>query len=211
MVPLISETNFFEDFTLVCEMFQLSQGTNIEKIRTNQENMFSDQRIHHYCQMSNISHNFSNPNSSPNWITERSYRMIEEMARSMMSHKQLPSTLWKYAITTACYLTNRVTLRSHTNVTPYEMWFGKQPNLDWLRVFGASCQIIKDNQETTEGILIGYSAYSESYRVLETATKEIFHTKQISIDEVSEFNSNQSNCLMSVDHEPRSTDKDISA
>ena len=101
---------------------------------------------------------------------------------------------------------NRATLRPHTTATPYEMWFGKKPNLNYLRTFGTSCHIPKGTQGSSkkkQGILIGYAPYSPNYHVLDIATYEVIETWSICIDEVSELDT-QSPIASSIDHVIRS-------
>ena len=141
--------------------------------------MMSDPRIHKLCENLNIIQNFNKPNCAPSWITRRCYEMMEDMGRRMTYHKNLPSKFWKNALLTACHIMNRATLRPHTTATPYEVWFGKKPNLNYLRTFGTSCHIPKGTQGSSkkkQGILIGYAPYSPNYHVLDIATYEVIET-----------------------------------
>ena len=55
------------------------------------------------------------------------------MVRSMMAHATLPTSFWGYALETAAVLINNAPSKA-AEKTPYEIWYGKSPNLSYLRV-----------------------------------------------------------------------------
>ncbi|GJX83422.1 zinc finger, CCHC-type containing protein [Tanacetum coccineum] len=72
---------------------------------------------------------------------------------------------------TACYLLNRVP-NKRIKTTPYELWYKKQPNLSFLRVWG--CRVVvrlPDPKRKTLGkkgidcIFVGYAEHSKAYRL----------------------------------------------
>ena len=50
-----------------------------------------------------------------------------------MSLIDLPLSFWGYALETAAFTLNRAPSKS-VETTPYELWFGKKPNLSFLKV-----------------------------------------------------------------------------
>ncbi|KAI3461419.1 hypothetical protein Pfo_018082 [Paulownia fortunei] len=54
------------------------------------------------------------------------------MAHVMLNSKRLSFRLWVEAISIACHIKNRVYLRLGMEMTPYELWKGKKPNLSYL-------------------------------------------------------------------------------
>ena len=69
-----------------------------------------------------------------NDVFNRRNRTLLDMVRSMMSHTDLPKMFWGHVLDTASYTLNRVPSKS-VDSTPYEMWYGKKPCLDYLRVW----------------------------------------------------------------------------
>ena len=63
-----------------------------------------------------------------------------DMVRSMMSHVSLPLTFWGYPLETATYTLNRVPTKA-IDKTPYELWFGKKPNLSYLKIWGCDAYV----------------------------------------------------------------------
>ncbi|KAK8997996.1 hypothetical protein V6N11_012530 [Hibiscus sabdariffa] len=68
------------------------------------------------------------PPGTPQWngVSERRNRTLLDMVRSMMSHTDLPTSFWGYALETVVFTLNRVPSKS-VQKTPHEMWTGKRP------------------------------------------------------------------------------------
>lgn len=69
------------------------------------------------------------------------------MTKTMLNEKNLTRNLWVEAVNTTCYLINRVNITKNTNKTPYELYFGKKPNLGYLKVFGSKCYTLIDREQ----------------------------------------------------------------
>ena len=68
-----------------------------------------------------------------NGVAERRNRTLMDIVRSMINYSSLPISLWIEALKTAIHILNRVPSKSVPK-TPYEMWTGKEPSLNYLRV-----------------------------------------------------------------------------
>ncbi|KAK8679994.1 hypothetical protein V6N13_108949 [Hibiscus sabdariffa] len=70
------------------------------------------------------------PPGTPQWngVSERRNRTLLDMVRSMMSHTDLPTSFWGYALETAAFTLNRVPSKS-VQKTPHEMWTWRRPNI----------------------------------------------------------------------------------
>ena len=66
-----------------------------------------------------------------NGVAERQNITLKDMVRSMISHSNLPKSLWGEALKTATYILNKVPTK-----TPYELWTGKKPSLKHLHIWG---------------------------------------------------------------------------
>ena len=55
-----------------------------------------------------------------NGVAERRNRTLMNMVRSMLSHANIPKSLWMYALKTAVYLLNRVPSKV-VEKTPFEL------------------------------------------------------------------------------------------
>ena len=57
-------------------------------------------------------------------VVERKNRTLVDMARTMLDEHRTPRCFWAEAINTACYVANRIFLRSFLKKTSYELRFG---------------------------------------------------------------------------------------
>ncbi|KAK8705009.1 hypothetical protein V6N13_048620 [Hibiscus sabdariffa] len=75
------------------------------------------------------------PPGTPQWngVSERRNRTLLDMVRSMMSHTDLPTFFWGYALETAAFTLNRVPSKS-VQKTPHEMWTGRRPNMSFMKI-----------------------------------------------------------------------------
>ncbi|KAL4303931.1 hypothetical protein GQ457_10G011550 [Hibiscus cannabinus] len=70
------------------------------------------------------------PPGTPQWngVSERRNRTLLDMVRSMMSHTDLPTSFWGYALETTAFTLNSVPSKS-VQKTPHVMGTGKRPNI----------------------------------------------------------------------------------
>ncbi|GJY33151.1 ribonuclease H-like domain-containing protein [Tanacetum coccineum] len=77
-----------------------------------------------------------------NGMAERRNRTLIEAARTMLADSKLPTTFWAEAVSTACYVQNRVLVVKPHNKTPYELFRGFKPALSFMRPFGCHVTIL---------------------------------------------------------------------
>jgi hypothetical protein len=70
--------------------------------------------------------------------------------------------------------------------TPFEVWYGYKPSLNFLKVFGSVCfvyipQVKRDkiDKKAVPGIFVGYSSVSKAYKVYHPQTKKITITRDV--------------------------------
>ncbi|GJT34438.1 putative ribonuclease H-like domain-containing protein [Tanacetum coccineum] len=87
------------------------------------------------------------------------------------------------AVSTACYVLNRVLVTKPHNKTPYELVSGKVPNISHLKPFGCLVTILNTSDhlgkfegKADEGFIVGYAAHSKAYRVYNLSSKKIEET-----------------------------------
>ncbi|GKB50236.1 ribonuclease H-like domain-containing protein, partial [Tanacetum coccineum] len=77
-----------------------------------------------------------------NGVAERMNRTLIEAARTMLADSLLPTTFWAEAVSTACYVFNRVRVTKPQHKTPYELLFGHKPIISYIRPFGCHVTIL---------------------------------------------------------------------
>ncbi|GJW96371.1 putative ribonuclease H-like domain-containing protein [Tanacetum coccineum] len=115
-----------------------------------------------------------------NGVAKRRNRTLIEAARTMLADYKLPTTFWAEAVSTACYIQNRVLVVKPHNKTPYELFRGFKPALSFMRPFGCHITILntldslgKFDGKSDEGFFVGYSLSSKAFRVYNTRTKRV--------------------------------------
>ena len=109
-------------------------------------------------------------------MAEWKNQTIEEVARAILEEKHMPKIYWAEAVLTAVYLQNRTF--ANGGVSTHKLYFGKNPNLAHLRVFGiiGYVQGPKDKRRKLEAksencILVSYSDEQKGYKCYNPRTK----------------------------------------
>ena len=93
-----------------------------------------------YLQENGIVAQYSTPGKpQQNRVAERRNRTLMDIMRSMISYSTLPISLWMEALKTAIHILNRVPSKSVPK-TPYELWIGNEPSLNYLCVWGCPAE-----------------------------------------------------------------------
>jgi hypothetical protein len=108
----------------------------------------------------------------------------------MLVDSKLPISFWAEAVSTACYVQNRVLVIKPHRKTPYELLFGRTPSLSFMRPFGCHVTILntkdhlgKFEGKADEGYMIGYSLQSKAYRVYNKCTRLVEENLHIEFQE----------------------------
>jgi hypothetical protein len=109
----------------------------------------------------------------------------------MLNEHMTPRHFWVDAISTACYISNRIFLCSIMHLTPFEFHFGCKPSVSDLKPFGCKCFILKcgnlDKFESrsSDDILLGYTPHGRSYRLFNLKTNTIVESYDATFDEIA--------------------------
>ncbi|GJS93172.1 putative ribonuclease H-like domain-containing protein [Tanacetum coccineum] len=118
--------------------------------------------------------------SKQNGVAERRNRTLIKAARTMLADSKLPTTFWAEAVSTTCYVQNRVLVVKPHNKTPYELFRGFKPALRFMKLFGCHVTILntldslgKFDDKSDESFFVGYSLSSKAFRVYNTRTRRV--------------------------------------
>jgi len=94
------------------------------------------------------------------------------MMNVILVSSSLSDNMWGEAILTACFILNRVPHKK-LFLTPYELWKGYAPNLNYLKVWGCLAKValpshkcLNIDPKTLNAVFIGYAQYSAAYRFM---------------------------------------------
>ncbi|GJX57468.1 ribonuclease H-like domain-containing protein [Tanacetum coccineum] len=142
---------------------------------------FKNKVMDDFCKEKGINKEYSVARTpQQNGVAERRNRTLIEAARTMLTDSKLPTTFWAEAVSTACYVQNRVLVVKPHNKTPYELFIGFKPALSFMRPFGCHVTILNtlDNLGKFDGksdgsFFVGYSLSSKAFRVYNTRTRSV--------------------------------------
>ncbi|GJT35624.1 putative ribonuclease H-like domain-containing protein [Tanacetum coccineum] len=153
----------------------------VKAIRCDNGTEFKNSKLIELCGSKGIKRDYSNARTpQQNRVAERKNRTLIEAARTMLADSKLPTMFWTEAVSTACYVLNRVLVTRPHNKTPYELLSGKVPNISHLKPFGCHVTILNTSDhlgkfegKADEGFIVGYAAHSKAYRVYNLSSKKI--------------------------------------
>lgn len=105
-----------------------------------------------------------------NGVLERLNCTLLEKVRAMLHAGQLPKFLWGEAVKHAVYLKNRTSTKSLNGKMPYEVYFGKKPNIANLHKFGCKVWVhnttgLKLDGRSEIGRWVGFDEMSNGHRI----------------------------------------------
>ncbi|GJR46946.1 putative ribonuclease H-like domain-containing protein [Tanacetum coccineum] len=153
----------------------------VKIIRCDNGTEFKNNDMNQFCRMKGIKREFSIARTpQQNGVAERKNMTLIEAARTMLADSLLPTTFWAEAVSTACYVQNRVLVTKPHNKTPYELLHGRPPSISFMRPFGCPVTILntldplgKFDGKADEGFFVGYSINSKAFRVFNTRTRKV--------------------------------------
>ncbi|KAK8988353.1 hypothetical protein V6N11_061111 [Hibiscus sabdariffa] len=95
-----------------------------------------------------------------------------------MSHTDLPTTFWGYALEIAAFKLNRVPSKS-VQKTPHEMWTGKRPNMSFKKVWGCKAYVkhqmsTKLEPKSQKCTFVGYPKETKGYYFYNPKENKVF-------------------------------------
>jgi transposase InsO family protein len=101
---------------------------------------------------------------------ERPWRSLFEMSRAELKTAGLPSKFWAKALKAAAYIKNRtLTSAIPEQKTPYELLYGKKPDVSHMKTFGCKVYVRKNivhgklDDRSEEGVFMGYAEHAKGY------------------------------------------------
>ena len=114
-------------------------GKQIRNLKADNGTEFVNQKVLSFVEKEGILMDTSPPGTPQlNGAVERANRTLKEGLRALLTTAQLSKWYWPYATKCATYLGNRTGSRTLPGFrTPFEMFWGRVPNVRHLRTFGA--------------------------------------------------------------------------
>jgi hypothetical protein len=166
----------------------------LKVIRSDNGTEFKNASFDEFCLEHGIDQQFFAPRvPQQNGVVEQKNRTLVEIARMMLDEHRTLRRFWADAISTACYISNRIFLRSILHLTPFKLRFGRKPYVSHFRPFGYKCFVLKcgnlDKFESHsfDGILLVYTPHGRSYRVYNFETNTVIESCDVTFDETAPY------------------------
>lgn len=169
---------------------------NLKRFRSDRGGEYIAESMSEFFKSEGIIHEKSIPGCpQQNGTAERKNRYLLEMARCLLFQSNLDKKYWAEAINAANYIENRLGVKHNDNVTPYERWYGRKPNLNYFRTFGCKAYVYcndprrkKLDRKSQQLIFVGYEEHSKGYRFLDNRTNSVVVSRDVRFDEFSSTN-----------------------
>ena len=165
-------------------------GEKICHLVTDNGTEFKNNSLNSYYSSKGIAHLTTAPyHPENNPFAERGNRTTVEKARCLLKDSGLELSFWAEAVNCSVHLENLSPSKSINFSSPFEMWFGRTPNLTYLHPFG--CQAVflinrsagKFRSRGAVGIFLGYGDGHRSFRVLERETGKVVITHHVKFND----------------------------
>ena len=117
------------------------------------------------------------------------------LVRAMLKAKELPKELWGEAVSTAVYIINRSLTKKLQGQTPHEMWTGRRPSVDHMRIFGSIAHVKetkphlrKQEDRSKPMIFVGYELGSKAYRCFDPVNSKVVISRDVVFEEDEKWN-----------------------
>lgn len=189
--PINNKRAVFQTFREWLEKIEKQSGTVVKAVRTDNGLEFVNSEFESLFKERGIVHERTSTYSpQQNGIAERYNRTAMNGVRSLLISSKLPSSLWGEALQTVTYLRNRTGHRSLQGRTPNELWTGRVPVLNHLKIFGSRAYVHTPKQRRTKleptavvGYLVGYAIRTKGYRVWIPSEKKVIETIHVRFHE----------------------------
>ncbi len=123
-------------------------------------------------------------------MAERYNRTHQNKIRALLFDAGFPNTFWGWASDAATYIYNRVPHVANGNITPYEKFYGKRPNVRNIRVFGTLAHTLLPQTKRLDGrtgkrYIIGFT--DTGYIVYNPANSKTERSCNIRTDETRNY------------------------
>jgi len=166
-------------------------GRKIKIFRSDRGGEFMSDAFNKFLEEHGITRQTSAPYTpQQNGTAERTVQTLVGSARAMLQHSGMSKGFWGEAIRTSVHVLNRSPRKGLDWKTPYEVLFGRIPEVSYLRVFGCRAWVHthKDQKKKWDPtskpmVFVGYELGSRAYRLWNPASRSIVISASVRFDE----------------------------
>ncbi|KAK8921120.1 hypothetical protein KSP39_PZI020446 [Platanthera zijinensis] len=170
--------------------------TTIKTVRTDNAREYVGHDFTTLCSEFGILHQTSCAYTpQQNGVAEHKNRHLLDVARSLMLQMHVPKHYWNFAVSTACFLINRLPSSVLHYATPFNLLFPSTPPFPLPpRIFGSTCYVHhlgppsdKLDPRAAKHIFVGYSRTQKGYLCYSPATRKLSVSADVTFRETQPF------------------------
>ena len=173
VVPVKQKSDVASVVKSTLSLLENQSGKHLKAVRTDRGTEYLNTELEDFFSSKGIIHSTTAPYTpEQNGVAERFNRTLMERVRAMLFDAKLEEEYWAEAALTATYVKNR-SPAGHLSQTPWELFYGRKPDVAGMKVFGAKAykHVPKQLRRKLDplskvGVFIGYEPTSKAYRVL---------------------------------------------
>ena len=182
-----NKSDVFKTFKIFKAAVELETGEKVKMLRSDNGGEYVNREFTEFLKQEGIRRQLTVPYTpQQNGIAERVNRTLVEMGRCMIIDSSVCEFLWAEAINTAVFLRNRSPTKVLQDLTPYEAWGGRKPNVSYLEVFGRKGIVLdkmpkrsKFSAKGNECIMVGYAEESKAYRLYDKGRRTVIVARDV--------------------------------
>jgi len=190
IVPIMDKGQAKDALMQVLNLWENITGERVGTIRTDDGREFCGPAFDQWMSDKGIKHETSAPYAHQhNGVAERFNRTIQEHMLAVLNEARLDHKYWGEAATAVTRALNRTPQRGQTK-TPYELFYGRRPDVSNLRVFGCRAWAYlppdirrKMDPRALPATHLGYAEESKGYRVL--INGRVYVRRDVTFDETT--------------------------
>ncbi|GKD90856.1 retrotransposon protein, putative, ty1-copia subclass [Tanacetum coccineum] len=169
----------FETFKVFKNEAENQLEKTIKALRSDQGGEYISQEFKDYLKGYGIVQQLTPPYTpQQNEVSERRNHTLLDMVRSMMNLTTLPLSFWDYALETATHILNMVPNKK-VDKTPYELWYGKVPNVSYLKVWGYEALVKQNMPDKLQQRSVKYAEFLEKNLLSQEVSKRAEELEEI--------------------------------
>nr|GFA35943.1 retrotransposon protein, putative, Ty1-copia subclass [Tanacetum cinerariifolium] len=173
----------FETFKVFKNKVENQPGKTIKALRSGRGDEYISQEFKYYLKAYGIVQQLTPPYTPQhNGVSERRNHTLLDMVRSMMNLITLPLSFWDYVLESATRILNMVPTKK-VDKTPYELWYGKVPNLSYLKVSGCEALVKRDTPDKLQQRSVKFVARYAEFFEKNVITQEV-SGRAINLEEI---------------------------
>jgi hypothetical protein len=191
----VEALEYFKEYHIMAEK---KTGQKLMAVRSDNGGEFVNGEFRKYFKNHGIEQQLTAPYTpQEDGVSEVSNRIIISKANTILHAANAPKSLWAEAVMTAIQLTNITPSKGSQasddgldgiNTTPYEIWYGRKPQVGHLRVWGCFAYRQTPKETRTDAkwdiraekcAFIGYTSSTKQWKLFNPITKKSHITRDV--------------------------------